>query len=110
MLAGVVTLLAILVVAPTGMLVLGAFSKKPIFETGIINLLWGGDFTLKNFQRLWVSFDAPRLFFNSLYVSVGSTLFSLVVGTGLAWIIIRTDVPWSRALNSCAAKSAPPVG
>jgi iron(III) transport system permease protein len=40
------------------------------------------------------------LFFNSLYISIGSTVFSLIVGTGLAWIIIRTDVPWGRALNS----------
>jgi iron(III) transport system permease protein len=96
----VVSTVVVLVVAPTTMLVLGTFTNKPIFETGFFNLIRGGEFTLENFQRLFVKFNAPRLFFNSLYIAIGGTIFSLVMGTSLAWIITRTDIPGSKIFRS----------
>jgi iron(III) transport system permease protein len=99
-LALVVGIVITLVAAPTFMLILGAFTSEPIFETDFIKLLKGEKFTLANFERLWIKFDALPLFFNSLYISLGSTIFSLVVGASLAWIITRTDVPGSRTLRA----------
>ena len=89
--AVVVAIVVVLVVAPTAMLVFGSFVSGSLLDMDLFQLLKGGDFTLKNFQRLVVNYDLPRLFFNSLYVSIGSTVFSLIVGAFLAWIITRTD-------------------
>jgi iron(III) transport system permease protein len=98
--AVVVAIVVVLVVAPTAMLVFGSFVSGSLLDMDLFQLLKGGDFTLKNFQRLVVNYDLPRLFFNSLYVSIGSTVFSLIVGAFLAWIITRTDIPGSKTLKS----------
>jgi iron(III) transport system permease protein len=95
-----VAIVVVLVVAPTAMLVFGSFVSGSLLDMDLFQLLKGGDFTLKNFQRLVVNYDLPRLFFNSLYVSIGSTVFSLIVGAFLAWIITRTDIPGSKTLKS----------
>lgn len=97
----VLVVVVILIVAPTSMLLLGAFSTEKSFAEGGFSTIFSGiDFTLENFHRLFVKFDAPRLFFNTLNVAFGATIFSLFLGTTLAWVITRTDIPCSRMLNA----------
>ncbi len=36
---------------------------------------------------------------NTFYVSVGVTFFSLLTGGALAWLLVRTDVPYKRAIK-----------
>jgi len=36
---------------------------------------------------------------NTFYVATGATLFALLLGGGLAWLLMRTDLPFKRAFN-----------
>jgi iron(III) transport system permease protein len=62
-------------------------------------LLWGtffGDegFTLGGFARAYGDGEMGELIFNSLSFAFGAAAISLVVGTGLAYLNVRTDVPF----------------
>ena len=62
-------------------------------------LLWGtffGDhgFTLGGFARAYGDGRMGELIFNSLTFAGGAAVISLVVGTGLAYLNVRTDVPF----------------
>jgi iron(III) transport system permease protein len=70
-------------------------------------LLWGtffGErgFTLDGFARAYGDGRMGQLIFNSLAFSIGAAVISLVVGTGLAYLNVRTDVPF-RALFFAAS-------
>jgi iron(III) transport system permease protein len=62
-------------------------------------LLWGtffGErgFTLDGFARAYGDGRMGQLIFNSLAFSIGAAVISLVVGTGLAYLNVRTAVPF----------------
>lgn len=62
-------------------------------------LVWGtffdaDGFTLKGFATAYGDERIGNLIVNSLWFAVGSALLSLVVGTGLAYLNVRTDVPF----------------
>ena len=62
-------------------------------------LLWGtffGDrgFTLDGFARAYSDSEIGSLIGNSLWFAIGSAVLSLVVGTTLAYLNVRTDVPF----------------
>ncbi len=62
-------------------------------------LLWGTffdeqGFTLGGFARAYGNGRMGELIFNSLTFAVGAAVISLVVGTGLAYLNVRTDVPF----------------
>jgi iron(III) transport system permease protein len=51
-------------------------------------------FTLDGFTRAYTDDDALEMMRNSIWFAVGSALLSLVVGTALAFLNVRTDVPF----------------
>jgi iron(III) transport system permease protein len=51
-------------------------------------------FTLGNYITAYTNPETARLFANSLQFAVGVSLFSFVVGTGLAWMNERTNTPF----------------
>ena len=62
-------------------------------------LVWGTffdahGFTLAAFARAYADSQIGSLIGNSLGFAVGSALLSLVLGTGLAYLNVRTDVPF----------------
>lgn len=62
-------------------------------------LFWGtffddGGFTLDGFSRAYGDDRLANLTFNSLAFAFGSAAISLVVGTSLAYLNVRTDVPF----------------
>ncbi len=62
-------------------------------------LLWGtffddAGFTLDGFQRAYGDSRIFELVRNSLLFAVGAAVLSLVVGTALAYLNVRTDVPF----------------
>ena len=62
-------------------------------------LLWGtffGDngFTLSGFSRAYGNDKIFSLVGNSLWFATGAAVLSLVIGTGLAYLNVRTDVPF----------------
>ncbi len=63
-----------------------------------------GQFTLYHYVRIFTGRLSRSLFFkpfiNSLLVGGGVTLLSMVVGAILAWVLVRTDVPFKRFFQS----------
>jgi iron(III) transport system permease protein len=62
-------------------------------------LFWGtffddGGFTLSGFSRAYGDNKIGHLAFNSLSFALGAAAISLVVGTSLAYLNVRTDVPF----------------
>lgn len=51
-------------------------------------------FTLGNYITAYTNPETARLFANSMQFAVGVSLFSFVVGTGLAWMNERTNTPF----------------
>lgn len=81
---GVVTLLvAYLAIVPLWYLVQGT-----LFDANT------GEFTLGGFERAYTDDNAAAMMGNSIWFAIGSAVLSLVVGTGLAYLNVRTDVPF----------------
>ncbi|ULN50092.1 iron ABC transporter permease [Mycolicibacterium goodii] len=62
-------------------------------------LFWGtffdaSGFTLSGFQRAYGNDQIFSLVGNSLWFAAGAAIVSLVIGTGLAYLNVRTDVPF----------------
>ncbi|MBP9047223.1 MAG: carbohydrate ABC transporter permease [Tabrizicola sp.] len=47
--------------------------------------LFTADWTLENYAEVWARSDYPRFFWNSVVISVGSTLLGLLVAVPAAW-------------------------
>ncbi len=63
---------------------------------------WVGEISLRNYGEVLSDVHTFRVLGNSLLVAGLSTLLATTLGTGLAWLIARTDVPlksfWRSAL------------
>jgi iron(III) transport system permease protein len=75
-------------------IVIGYLAVVPLYY-----LLWGtffGDngFTLSGFARAYGNDRIWSLVGNSLWFALGAAMLSLVIGTGLAYLNVRTDVPF----------------
>jgi iron(III) transport system permease protein len=75
-------------------IVIGYLAVVPLYY-----LLWGtffddSGFTLEGFSRAYGNDRIFELVGNSLWFAVGAAALSLVVGTGLAYLNVRTDVPF----------------
>jgi iron(III) transport system permease protein len=59
-----------------------------------------GQLTLFYWYRVLISSIARSVFYepalHSLLISVGMTAFSMGIGSLLAWVVVRTNVPWKR--------------
>ena len=53
-------------------------------------------FTLGNYAEAYGSSETARLFWNSVKFAIGTSIFSFVVGTGLAWMNERTNTPFKN--------------
>ena len=63
------------------------------FNSSRLNILWEG-FTLEWYAAIWQRRRAgPRRSSNSLIVAVASTVLSVVLGTGGAWLLYRYRFP-----------------
>ena len=74
--------------------VIGYLAIVPLYY-----LIWGtffdaNGFTLGGFGRAYGDERIGSLIGNSLWFAVGSALLSLIVGTSLAYLQVRTDVPF----------------
>lgn len=87
-----VLILAASIVAPLLFLLYGALTAVPIGRpfTG---------FTLANFVAVVSEPAYIQAFFNTLQVAISSTLLAAALGTLLAWIVVRTDVPMASLLR-----------
>jgi sorbitol/mannitol transport system permease protein len=72
----------------------------------------GADWTLENYADVWVRSDYPRFFWNSVIISIGSTLLGLVIAIPAAWSM--AFVPGKRTKDllmwMLSTKMMPAVG
>jgi iron(III) transport system permease protein len=65
-----------------------------------------GEFTLFHWIRMSTGVISQIYTYtpirHSMTVAIGATLFALVIGGMLAWLVIRTDMPGRRLINSLA--------
>lgn len=87
---GLALLLGWLVVAPLALIVWGSFQSGPPGTTT--------SFTFSNYLRAYGHYRIFGIAKNTVVFALGSALFSLVVGTYLAWITERTDFPLRRVV------------
>ena len=85
---GAALLLLYLVAFPLAMLLLGSVSVQGEVTKGL---------TLDNYAETYSDPNTYRLLVNSVLYAFGSSLLTLVLGTGLAWIVERTNTPGRRA-------------
>ena len=85
---GAALLLLYLVAFPLAMLILGSVSVQGEPTKGL---------TLGNYAETYSDPTTYRLLANSMLYAFGSSLLALTLGTGLAWIVERTNTPARRA-------------
>lgn len=65
-----------------------------------------GDFTLFHWARVIYSDISSSIFYkpllNSLNIAVFVSIFSLILGGGLAWLVTRTDMPYKKTIGFLA--------
>jgi iron(III) transport system permease protein len=89
LLAGVVAAIAFLAVVPLAYL-------------GYRTFVEDGDLTLRAFREAYSADGLAGMLGNSLAFAAGAAALALVVGAGLAFLVVRTDVP-ARGLLVCCA-------
>jgi iron(III) transport system permease protein len=65
-----------------------------------------GDTTFAHWQRTFLSENAYAFFYkpllNTLQISLGLSLLALAIGGTLAWLVVRTDLPWKGVISNAA--------
>jgi len=88
-LAIVVLLVGYLAITPIGFLLYGTFFAD-------------GAFSLGGFQRAYSTAGVGTMAVNSIRFAVGASLLSFVIGTSLAYVTVRTNVPFKSVLVATA--------
>jgi iron(III) transport system permease protein len=78
-----------LAVVPLGFLLWQSFFTPQTAEKA-------AQFTLGNYAEAYGTSETARLFLNSVKFAIGTSIFSFVVGTGLAWMNERTNTPFKN--------------
>jgi iron(III) transport system permease protein len=98
-------LLAYLVVIPLFMMIHETFIVHPL-ERFQIPGSKVNDFTLAHWYRFFVSDSAYTFFYrpllNTLIISFGLSILALLIGGGLAWLVVRTDLPLKSTISNWA--------
>jgi iron(III) transport system permease protein len=85
-----------LVLSPISMLIYGAFRTAPPMAAG--------SFTFANFGVI-LSANYLEAFWNTLVVGFGTAAGCMVLGTALAWLVFRTDMPGRKVLAILVSSS-----
>jgi iron(III) transport system permease protein len=78
---------AVLVLSPLVMMIIASFSTQVPFSGGP-----AGRFTLDNYRSLFVP-ELATATWNTLVIALGGTAIAVSIGTCLAWLGARTDIP-----------------
>ena len=91
-------LLCVLIVLPVGILIMGSFlSEAP----RALHFDWSG-LTLGNYREVLLDTGFPPLLAVTVGVALAGTAGAGLIGVGLAWLAVRTDVPGRRVLDVVA--------
>jgi len=98
-----ISVFSLLVIAPLVQIVYTSFTYQSN-DLRLVRDATVGEFTLYHYVRVFTKRLSRSLFFkpfvNSLLVGGGVTVMAMVLGTLLAWVLSRTDVPLKRFFQS----------
>ncbi|WP_157136379.1 ABC transporter permease [Sagittula stellata] len=96
-------LLAFLVLAPLAELIRETFTVQP-YDRAYLPGEEAGSFTTFHYERVFSGRMSAALFYkpfvNSLITAFGATVLCLTLGASLAWVVVRTNVPFREAVNT----------
>src|SRR5919204_2327024 len=99
---GLALLLVYLVIAPIASMLADAVLVAPADAARIGQP--AGQLTAYYVGRTFTSLISTQLFWDPLQhtivVALGATLLALAIGASLAWLVVRTDMPWRRQFAS----------
>lgn len=75
----------------------------PLWQVFYRSFLDRGVFSLKNYQKVFTQAVYYRALLNSVWVSLSSAGLCMVLGTLLAFLVVRTDLPYKRLLRTLLA-------
>ncbi len=97
--------LGYLVIVPLGLMLAETFVVHPL-ERFQIPGASVGDTTLAHWERTFVGESSYAFFYrpllNTLTISFGLSILALVIGGTLAWLVVRTDLPWKGVISNAA--------
>lgn len=93
-----IVVVAGLIVLPIGVLAIGSFLSDP---PRALQFNWGG-LTLANYIEVFTDGGFPPLLQATVGTSLVGTAGAVVIGCGLAWLAVRTDIPGRQAINAIA--------
>lgn len=80
---------------PIGTLLYGSFRSAPV-------MVPEASFTIRNYISAYSDLEAYSLAWNSFQFGLGSSIFAFIIGTYLAWVNERTNVPFKMAFTLMA--------
>lgn len=86
LLVALTVVIVALVIVPLGLMAINSFWSESLLATP-------GHLTLINYQKFLTNPRTPSLLWQTLVMIVGSSLLAIIIGTALAWIVARTEVP-----------------
>ncbi|NMB01742.1 MAG: iron ABC transporter permease [Firmicutes bacterium] len=94
-----------LVLVPLIIMVQETFIVHPMERFQIPGSL-PGDFTLSHWKRTFVDSSSYSFFYkpllNTLIISTSLAVLSLLIGGALAWLVVRTDLPYKKFISNIA--------
>jgi iron(III) transport system permease protein len=97
--------LGYLVVVPLGVMLQETFIVHPMERFQIPGSV-PGDYTLSHWQRTFVGPNSYAFFYrpliNTLIISLGLAFLALAIGGTLAWLVVRTDLPFKGLISNAA--------
>lgn len=69
----------------------------PLLQLLIHSFTIAGEFSFNNYLKVLGERRSYIALANSLYVGISTTFLALLLGTGIAWLLTRTDLPFKRA-------------
>ncbi|MGO1368377.1 carbohydrate ABC transporter permease [Senegalia sp. (in: firmicutes)] len=91
-------ILALIFILPLYIVVTNSFKTQKGIFLDLMGLPFGEFLTLENYPQAFEQLDFIRSFFNSLFISVGSTLFIIIFASMAAWMLVRTKTKLSGFL------------
>lgn len=89
LLTSVVVILLMLVVFPFGVLLANSFGIKAA----------GISFNIGAYVRAFTDWQTLKSIKNTLYVAASVTIIACLIGSCLAWVVTRTDIPFKRVIR-----------
>ena len=73
----------------------------PVYHLVVASFTTGSGFSLDNYAQLFRVRRFQEAMLNSLMLGVASSIFGMLIGTLLAWLVSRTDMPFRRLVRVC---------